>query len=112
MVDYDFYVNSYLGSAIPETAFSGMVARAQQALQRFKRIYQVVPCGDTSEKMALCAMAEAAYGYTARQNGVVSATVGGVSVRYEDSLHTQRALDRLLFQQARIYLDFYRGVAR
>jgi hypothetical protein len=112
MVDYDFYVNSYLGSAIPETAFSGMVARAQQALNRFKRIYQVVPCGDTSEKMALCAMAETAYSGTSRKDGVLSATVGGVSVRYESSLEGQRALDRAMFRQARVYLDFYRGVAR
>lgn len=112
MVDYDFYANSYLGSAIPETAFSGMVARAQRALDRFKRIYQVVPCGDTSEKMALCAMAEAAYVNCNHQAGVVAATVGGVSVRYENSMEAQRALDRLMFRQARIYLDFYRGVAR
>ena len=102
MVDYDFYVSSYLGSAIPETAFSGMVARAQQALQRFKRIYQVVPCGDTSEKMALCAMAEAVY--TAR--GVTAATMGSVSVRYG----TGKTPEKALYQAACRYLDVYRGV--
>ena len=30
MVKYEFYVNQYLGSAIPEKAFSGVAAQAQQ----------------------------------------------------------------------------------
>ena len=34
MVDYDFYVNTYLGSAIPETAFQGAIYSAERALQR------------------------------------------------------------------------------
>ena len=32
MVDYEFYVNYYLGSAIPENAFSGVAARARHYL--------------------------------------------------------------------------------
>lgn len=112
MVDYDFYVNSYLGSAIPETAFSGMAARAEQALLRFKRLYQVVPCGDASEKLALCAMAEALYAHSRINAGVASATVGGVSVRYDDPAARRKLLEQEMFRQARVYLDFYRGVSR
>lgn len=105
MIDYDFYVNSYLGSAIPERSFSGVAARAADALKAIRRRYQVRSTDEVSEKMALCAMAETLYAQSSRKAGVASATVGGVSVRYESSA----GLERQLLQQARIYLDIYRG---
>ncbi len=106
MVDYDFYVNSYLGSAIPETAFPEAIQRASQALRRFKRLYHVAPAADGSEKLALCAMAEAAYAASCR--GVVtSASMGQVSVHYDQ---TQKNVERQMYQQALNYLDIYRGV--
>lgn len=107
MVDYDFYVNSYLGSIIPEKAFSGMAARAADSLARLRRKYRVVSQDGVSEKMALCAIAETLYGFKNRKQGVTSATVGGVSVRYENGALQQRQL----LEQARIYLDIYRGAA-
>lgn len=107
MIDYDFYRNSYLGSAIPEKAFPGAAARAADSLNQIKRSYRVgIPDG-ISEKMALCAMAETIYAFSAKKPGVTAATVGGVSVRYESSA----GLQRKLVQQARIYLDLYRGVS-
>lgn len=107
MIDYDFYLNTYLGSTIPEKAFPGVAARAVDGLNQLKRRYQLR--GDTvSEKMALCAMAESIYAKKSRKDGVASATVGGVSVRYEDS----GSMNRQLLRQARIYLDVYRGVAQ
>lgn len=102
MIDYDFYVNSYLGSAIPEKAFSAVAARAADALLGFTRQYQVSCKDGVSEKMALCAMADAIYQH--KRDGLTSATVGGVSVRYENG-----ELNRKLLRQARIYLDIYRG---
>lgn len=105
MIDYDFYVNSYLGSAIPEKSFSGVAARAADALAALRRRYRVVGGDGVSEKMALCAMAETLYSYSGRKAGVTSATVGGVSVRYEG----ESCLQKELLQQARIYLDLYRG---
>lgn len=105
MIDYDFYVNTYLGTAIPESAFRGAAARAAEALQKIRRRYQVVSSGEMSEKLALCAMAETVYGYCSRKNSVSSATVGGVSVRYEKA----DALSKQLLDKARIYLDIYRG---
>ena len=104
MIDYGFYVNTYLGSAIPEKAFSGVARRAQEALSGIKRRYSVQIPDGISEKMALCAMAEALHKCAGR-NGVAAATVGGVSVRYE------KQPQKLLLDAARIYLDIYRGVS-
>lgn len=109
MVEYDFYVNSYLGSAIPEKAFPGMAARAQEALRRFESIYRVASSGENSRNMALCAMAEAVY-EAQRQGGMRSASVGSVTVHYEDG--SQRELNRELYRRACIYLDIYRGVGQ
>lgn len=110
MVSYDFYANSYLGSAIPEQEFSGMAARAQGALERLKRIYRVESTGTEAENMALCAMAETLYAEGSRDGGISSATVGNVSVHYETEKHGHRTLMGRLYEQASIYLDIYRGV--
>ena len=112
MVDFDFYCGCYLGSRIPQKAFPEMASRAQAALDRFKGIYRVVSSGPEAEKMALCAMAEAVYGAKQNRSGVASATVGSVSVRYEDSGSRNRALWRELYEQASIYLDIYRGAGQ
>ena len=105
MVDYEFYVNTYLGSAIPETAFYGAAERAARALTRFKRLYQVTAAPD-AQKLALCAMAEEVYADSLRPRDVESTTMGHVSVRYGEN-----QLWRELYEQCRIYLDFYRGVS-
>ena len=59
MADFAYYTDAYLGTAIPEKAFPGMARRAEEALQRLQRIYQVKVPGEDSRKMAICAMAEA-----------------------------------------------------
>ena len=41
MIDYDFYVNSYLGSVIPEKAFPGAMVQAQAVLDKYRKCYQV-----------------------------------------------------------------------
>lgn len=107
MIDYDFYINTYLGSEIPEKTFPRVAARARDALCRIRKQYQVKCSDAVSEKMALCAMAEAFYSYDGRKNGVSSATVGGVSVHYESSA----GLQKQLLNKAKIYLDIYRGAA-
>ncbi len=109
MVDFDFYANSYLGSAIPERAFPGMVTQAAAVLERYRRNYQVCG-GEEAEAMALCAMAETLYAAGKRRSGVASASVGGVSVRYEAGEDSSKALERELYQRASIFLDIYRGV--
>lgn len=105
MVDYGFYVNTYLGSAIPETAFYGAAEQAARALARFKRLYQVTASGE-AEKLALCAMAEEVYEDRRRPKDVLSAGMGKVSVRYAQE---KKELERRLYRQALTYLDIYRG---
>ena len=109
MIDYDFYVNTYLGSAIPEKAFPAAVTRAAESLQKIKRQYQVVPTDGVSEQMALCAMAETVYRFSTVKPGVTAATVGGVSVRYDNRSGN---LGRQLLESAQIYLDIYRGAEK
>lgn len=106
MVDYTFYANDYMGSAIPETAFSGMAAQAQAHLDKFKRSCQSVQGGENAEGLAVCAMAEELW--RRRNSTMASATVGGVSVHYDPD---KRALLRALYEKASIYLDFFRGVS-
>ena len=105
MIDYDFYANSYLGSAIPEKGFSGVAARAADALAALRRRYRVMAADEVSEKMALCAIAELLHSLSGREVGVTAATVGGVCVRYESNT----AVEKQLLQRAGIYLDIYRG---
>ena len=105
MVKYEFYVNQYMGSAIPEKAFSGMAAHAEQVLTRFKQAYRVKSSGQEAESMAICAMAETLW--QNRNKGLASANIGSVSVRYETD---RNALRRELYEKACFYLDIYRGV--
>lgn len=105
MVKYEFYVNQYLGSLIPEKAFSGVAARAEQVLNRFQQAYRVESSGQQAESMAICAMAETLW--QNRNKGLTSANIGSVSVRYETD---RNALRRELYDKACIYLDIYRGV--
>jgi len=105
MVDYKFYVNCYLGSAIPEKAFSGVAAQAQAYLDRLKGSCRVESSGAEAERMALCAMAESLW--ARRNDGLTSASVGSVSVHYAAG---KPSLFRELYEKAAIYLDIYRGV--
>ena len=109
MVDYIFYSQSYLGNQIPEKAFDNAALQAQAALERIKRIYKVAQHGQTEEKMALCAMAEAIFAYAKRRTGLSAASVGNVSVRYENGDWADKALPRELYRKASIYLDIRRG---
>ena len=105
MVKYEFYVNQYLGSYIPEKAFSGVASQAEQVLTRFKQAYRVESSGREAESMAICAMAESLW--QNRNKGLTSANIGSVSVQYETD---RKALRRELYEKACIYLDIYRGV--
>ena len=105
MVNFEFYANDYLGSAIPEKAFSGVAAQAQRWLDKFKRFYRVESTGIDAERMAVCAMAETLW---QRRSGVSAADIGSVSVRYAAQ---KRPLQRELYEKASIYLDIFRGVS-
>lgn len=109
MVDFEFYRNGYLGSIIPEKQFSAVAGRAEAELKRLQRCYRVSSSGSDSENMAICAMAEALFRAQGRQ-GISTASVGSVSVRYQDT-DPEKALRRELYRCAGIYLDIYRGVS-
>lgn len=103
MVTFEFYRDTYLGSRIPENRFAECMARASEELARLKRYYRVEG-GEEAQAMALCAMAESLYDQRKRGAGVQSATVGGVSVRYDDTASQAGEL----YRKARVYLDIYR----
>ena len=108
MITFEFYRDTYLGSAIPESRFAEVAARAEEELGRLKRYYRVEG-GEEAQAMAICAMAESLFAYGRQSAGVQSATVGGVSVRYDDATGRAKDLARKLYQQACVYLEIYRG---
>ena len=115
MVSYDFYQNKYLGSSITEQEWPALSARAQEQLNRYKRIYTVIAPEENAETMAICAMAEVVASISTAQSGagaVTSASIGSVSVSYGgvSTLDlSPKGQARELYDAARIYLDIYRG---
>lgn len=105
MATYDFYKNVYLGNVLSETAFPGAIARAGEWLAKVERTCRVSDYGPDSRAMALCAVAETME-HARKRNQVSQTSVGGVSIRYEDS----KSLQRQLFANAGVYLDICRGV--
>ena len=98
-----------MGTAIPQKAFPAAAAQAAAALERICRIYTVAEHGEETRKLAICAMAEAVYAASRRKAGMTAASVGSVSVRYENGEKADKSLQRELYQRAAIYLDIYRG---
>lgn len=120
MVPYEFYANAYLGVAISTEEWHGYAMRAEEHLQRYKRIYTVTAPNDDAESMAVCAMAEALHSFDLIANGeggaVQSASIGSVSTSWGGS--GTNAVDispagqsRELYRCASLHLDIYRGVS-
>ncbi len=105
MVDYEYYVNCYLGEEIPEKAFSRLAKRADGYLQKMKKMW-LVEGGEDACAMAICAMAELLLRVEKSKN-VTAATLGGVSVEYQPMSKSE--LLEHLYYQANVYLDIFRG---
>lgn len=106
MISYEFYVNSYMGTAIPEKEFDALAERASEELRHMQRLYQVQ--GTPVElAMAVCAMAEVLRAWEKRRPGVKAESVGSASVQYDG----EQKLSRALYRKAGVYLDIYRGVS-
>lgn len=105
MVEHDFYLNTYLGSVVPEKVFPGFARQAEQYLHRLEKVCRVECPGEDSRAMAICAMAEELYRYE-KTRGIHYSSVGNVTVRYD----SREPLQRLLYRCASVYLDIYRGV--
>ena len=103
MADYEYYVNCYLGSLIPQQEFSALARRAQAYLAQLERTFLVVG-GTDSKAMAVCAMAEELY-RAGRRQGVASTSIGGVRVQYRED----GKLLRQMYHTAGVYLDIFRG---
>ena len=118
MVDYSFYTETYKGTSITDLEWPMFEVRAQEQLAYYKRIYTVTAPEENSEKMAMCAMADALAYFTAAQNGtggaVTSVSIGSVSVSYGNVANaadlSAKGQARELMRCARIYLDIYRWV--
>lgn len=86
-VTYDFYADSYGGTAIDPEQWDGLSRRAAYRLERIKALSKVTPLGDEDEceSMAICAMADAyqTLDETAA-GGVSSEAIGSVHVTYGD----------------------------
>lgn len=119
MVTHDFYTKTYLGSSVSESDWPVLAARAQDKLNRYKRIYTVTSPKETSEAMAVCAMVDALAYFVVAQNGTgapTSASIGSVSVSYGNAGNSvdvsPKAQEKELYRCACQYLDIYRGVGR
>lgn len=119
MPDYAFYRDVYHGGSIQESEWTVYASRAVDQLNRYKRIYTVAAPEYTSEDLAVCAMAEALYGFDLLLSGeggpVQSASIGSVSVSYGGAAAqsidlSPRGQEKELYRCACRYLDIYRGV--
>lgn len=116
MVEFEFYMEPFRGCSIPCEEWPLYEARAAEQLAQYKRIYTVTAPEETSEAMAVCAMADALYFFAEAQNGgggaVSSASIGSVSVSYGGSSVdlSAKGQARELLRCAKMYLDIYRGV--
>ena len=106
MVTYDFYKNVYMGSALSQGVFTEAAARADDWLKMLRRSCTIVPYGEDSYAMAVCAVAETMEIFGKSRN-IKQASVGGVSVSYDPD---DRRLQRQMLQNAGVYLDICRGV--
>lgn len=107
MISFEFYVNSYMGTEIPEAEFPALAARAAEELRRFTRIYRVEGTS-VEHAMAVCAMAEVLRAWKSRRPWVKGESVGSTSVQYDEG--GEDALRRALYRKAGVFLDIYRGV--
>lgn len=111
MADYTFYAGTYLGGSIPPEDFTRLAKRAQEQLERYKRIYSVTVHDANSEDMAVCAMADAMYYFETASNEPQSSSIGSVSSSMGTTVDiSPKAQAKELYRCAGMYLDINRGV--
>lgn len=99
MVDYDYYINTYLGGLILSDDFPRLAARASAYLNTISSAAEHPD--DEAVKMATCAAAEA---WQRNEEGgeIVSQSVGSWSRTYASS---GKSKESALLEAARLYLD-------
>ena len=118
MVPYEFYTNTFHGSAVTAAAWPALEREASAKLSQYKRKYTVTAPEKDAEDMAVCAMAETLDYFEAALNGtgtVQSASIGSVSVSYGNAVSaldpSPKGREKELYRCACLYLQIYRGVS-
>ena len=101
-MNYDFYVNQYGGSIIPEADFKRLSNKAKAAMDyfTFNRIDWAE--ADDNIKICLCEVAEVVYQVeNIAKNGVISSEAVG---EYKISYDTKASSELITHQQSKAYL--------
>lgn len=106
-MDYDYYINEYLGNKIAENEFEYFAQKAFRWLEYIseKRINEP----SESIKMAGCAICDVLYDFDGRE-GISSESNDGYNVVYNSD---GESLNKLIYRAAKLYLDdalLYRGL--
>ena len=107
MLSYDFYINEYNGNSIEESEWPNACARAEDILEKFKRLY-TVEGEDVSFNKAICAIAESVVFFDTVPTG--SSSIGSVSTSAPAVDISPKAQNKEYYRAASLYLEFYRGV--
>ena len=114
MIDYSFYTETYLGSAIPEEEFPSLVQKADyrlEALTFARHRDPKLPAATVLRvNLAVCAIAELLYSFAepsdapAFSANVEEERVGSHQVKYRDAISTEQALSAQIRSVASAYL--------
>lgn len=117
-VDFTYYTNTYLGTAIPSASFPALALRASAVINQLT-FQQAVEQTDADIidliKMATCAVAEQMKSVTdsGDTGGIKSETVDKHSVTYADNSISMQSVDQKYSNAAALYLVstnlMYRG---
>lgn len=110
-VEYTFYSTDYCGDSITEENWASTSKRAQDVLDRYKRIYTVTAPEKNSEAMAVCAIADAINYFDAMANSFVSSSIGSVSSSRQAVDTSPKGQEKEFYRCASLYLEIYRGVS-
>lgn len=125
--DYEFYVSTYLGDAVPETDFDRMAARASEYLDSLTSGKAAMAAGGAQDAVqrSCCAIAEVLYADQQRavensaggppSGAVLKAETNGTwRQEYELTTDATKTIDRRVYDAAKRYLGawglLYRGV--
>lgn len=115
MLAYEFYVVSYGGDGIPGEEWAAVCREAEAKVGRIERIYRVDWLAEDSRSMAVCAVADAMYGFAQLLTAggtVQSASAGSVSESFATvaAPDTSTAAQEAEFYRCvQLYADIYRG---
>jgi len=121
-VTYDFYEDSYGGTAIAEDDWEGYAAKAAAYLAKIEAMCSVTPYAENGREMAQCAIAEQFQNFdvaagVSGQGTVKGASIGSVNVTYDATAGgaidlSPKGQRKMLLEAAGLYLHVYAGVGR